>query len=497
MQGPQTTASSKARTERPQKALISDAMRSSYDHAYRALLLVLCFYIPVQVLLPVSTHRMVEALIFLIGGATFVRHGGLKLLMLVRWSFWLGAAGWLMSTTVSTNVLHSTDAGMLEFLAFYIVLYITIVHLHGTRDFALGGILFALGAGLVAATQTASIVISVREHAAVLGIHLPFPLYPASFVQYKDAVPQFLPAGVPRSYGNIDNYASLFVLLMPWLVGLSFVSPWRWLAGGLFLLHAYAGLVVYSRGALCAVFTAILILWLFQFRVYRRLRPAMLVALFGLVVALLVPQFGARVGDGVITFADTLSERELGRDAVQSPERLRDRTSSTEQNIAGQEQVENREAKIGDGQDQRALDRSASDRARAWVKGLSIGIHSRFLGVGYGMYPTLDPELTAPHSLFILRFAEGGLLSLMSFVALVLYVSAELLRIFGARERDMLRAACLCAAFGFLIKSALFGANFSVSSNLVWAFGLALCLATYRSPEDCSEADGEVISPPV
>jgi len=393
-----------------------------------------------------------------------------------------------MSTILSPNVLHSTDAGMLEFFALYVVLYVTIVHLHGMRDFALAGILFALGAGFVAATQTASIVISVREQAAALGIHLPFPFYPATFVQYKDAVPQFIPAGVPLSYGNIDNYASLFVLLMPWLIGLTFVSPWRWLAGGLFLLHGYAGLVVYSRGALSAIIAAILILWLFQLRVYRRLAPAMLAALFGFVVALLVPQFGGKVGDGVITFADTLSEQELGRNVLQESKRLQDGMLSADKNVVSrdQERVEDREPKTGDDLDQRPLDQSASDRARAWVKGLSIGFQSRFLGVGYGMYPTLDPELTAPHSLLILRFAEGGLLSLISFVALGLYVSAELLRMFGVGKRDMFQVACLCAAFGFWIKSSLFGANFSVSSNMVWAFGIALCLATYRSSEGCS-----------
>ncbi|MDI1264404.1 MAG: hypothetical protein PS018_14205 [bacterium] len=57
-------------------------------------------------------------------------------------------------------------------------------------------------------------------------------------------------------------------------------------------------------------------------------------------------------------------------------------------------------------------------------------------------------------------------------------VPLALLNMIRNRERCSPRVACLCAVSAFTTKAILFGAMLSVSSNFLWAFGIALCLAS-------------------
>jgi hypothetical protein len=465
---------------------IRPGARASHDLACRIILLLLCFIIPVQPVFHLHTYRTVEAIILLMGVSTFLLQGAISLPPLVRWSLWIGVAGWLISTALSPVPLHSIDVGLLDFFVFYILLYLLIVHLGGRRDFAVAGLVFALGAGIVAAGQTVTIISVVREESWLRSIPPPVPVLPSAFLYYKNAVPLFIPLGVPWAYGNIDNYVSLWVLLLPWLIGMFyFFSSKRWLTVGLFALHAYAGLIVYSRGAILALVPAIALLGAFQFRSYRSLSPAILGVLFGFTVFTVDPVTWIRSVDGVSSFAETFVDVERGGPPDLPPldqsgaERAQPRPP-LDQPDAGRALPRHRidQSGVGRNQPQQPLDQSGADRAQAWLTGISIAINSKLLGIGFGIYPEMDPVLTAPHSMAILRFAEGGLLSLISFVMLALYAPLHLLRMARERAGDMLQASCLCAVIAFMTKAILFGANFAISSNIVWAAGTALCLAT-------------------
>ena len=74
----------------------------------------------------------------------------------------------------------------------------------------------------------------------------------AEFASIKRNLPQSERASA-NGYGNIDNFASLWVLLVPLLVGLYYTAARKLVYGlGLFML-VYAGLLVYPRAAMTAV----------------------------------------------------------------------------------------------------------------------------------------------------------------------------------------------------------------------------------------------------
>jgi hypothetical protein len=404
-----------------------------------AILLVLCFWVPVQPILPIKTYRLVEVIVVLFAAVTFAVHGAVRFPLLIRLSFWIGLAGWMVSTAFSPDLKRSIDVGTLEFLIFYVVLYLAAVHLRGQRDQVIAAILFAAGAAVIAITQTVSIVLAVQEKYNAMSVPISLPFSASDFIRYKGSVPQVFPAGVTNSYGNIDNYASLCALLLPWLLGLFYVSRHRWLVLILFLVHAYAGLVVYSRGTVLAFVAAVCALWIFRFRACGRLSPAICAVLFGTAMLHADHKVISSFSNGITSFTGEITGRPVA--------------------------VENKS------------DKSPAERAQALSVGVSTGFKSSMMGVGYGAYPMLDSIYTAPHSLAVLRFAEGGLLSLIAFAMLAMYAPWRLLQVLKRREKNMLEAACLCAASAFFAKAIIFGASFSVSSNFVWGFGLALCIA--------------------
>ncbi|NJO35897.1 MAG: hypothetical protein HC869_25255 [Rhodospirillales bacterium] len=96
-------------------------------------------------------------------------------------------------------------------------------------------------------------------------------------------------------------------------------------------------------------------------------------------------------------------------------------------------------------------------------------------GIGFGVYSVVEQEHTAPHSMTLLRFSEGGILSLMSFILLCTY---GFLRFFQLRKtKDMLVAASLASLCAFFMKAAIFGGSFSINGQIVWGFGVALLLS--------------------
>lgn len=481
---------------------VSDELMMRCDRVCRMALLTLCFVVPIQPLLPLKTYRLVEAGLLAMGALTLALHGTVRLPLSIRWSFWIGLAGWLVSTGFSSRPWLSIDVGILEFFGLYVVLYLAVVHLRRRPDFVAASILFALGVAIVAAIQTWTIIEVARSNFRALGVPSELPFIAQQFLHYKAAVPLFFPAGVPNTYGNIDNYNSLWVMLIPWLLGLLYVSPRRWLIAALLVVHLYAGLVVYSRGGVIAVAVSVAILWLLHLRASGRLSPAICAVLLLLIGLHIDRTTGSRFADGLISFGDIIAEH-AAREADAPPaETEAGRAGSFTVRGAGRGEagLDDKPSEVpgvqgpsmiplvpsigktpaggsGDNPDENVPDQSGADRAKALLTGISIAIRHLFLGIGYGMYPIEDPVLMSPHSLAILRFAEGGLLSLISFAMLAAYAPARVYQMMRTGEADMLSAACLCAVLSFMVKAALFGASFAISSNIVWAFAIALCLA--------------------
>ncbi|MBI5321088.1 hypothetical protein [Bradyrhizobium sp.] len=439
---------------------VQEGTKEVFDAVCHSVLLLLCFWVPIQPILPIRTYRLVEVIIILMGAMSFAIHGMVRVPLLIRLSFWVSLAGWMVSTGFSPYIKQSIDVGTLEILVFYAVSYLATVHLRGQRDLVAASTLFAAGAAVIAVVQTVAIVQSVQAKFQALSSPLPLPVLASEFLRYKAAVPQLFPAGVPNSYGNIDNYASLCALLLPWLVGLLYVSRQRWLILGLFLIHAYAGLVVYSRGVVLVFVAAVCALWIFRFRAYGRLSPAICAVLVGTVFLHADFKMVSTFVGGVTSFVSAMGARPT---ASEAPSVRIEKAEEYEEN----EKYEKHEK----------YDKSPAERAQALSTGISIGLMSSMMGVGFGTYPTIDTALTSPHSLAVLRFAEGGLLGLIGFAMLAVYAPFRLLQVLKLREKHMLVATCLCAISAFMAKAVIFGANFSVSSNFVWGFGVALCLA--------------------
>jgi O-antigen ligase len=120
---------------------------------------------------------------------------------------------------------------------------------------------------------------------------------------------------------------------------------------------------------------------------------------------------------------------------------------------------------------------SGKDRASAWTKGLNIGISHWATGIGYGVYPIIEPEFTAPHTMLLMRFAESGILGLISFLMLALYAPVRLAGMLWDRRADIFDVTCLVAVTAFMLKANIFGASFSISSNIVWGYGVMMLLA--------------------
>jgi hypothetical protein len=471
--------------------------------ALRFVLLALSFLVPAQPVLQIlpgidrlHTYRIVELVILLLTAAVaFQKEPGPRLPRAIAVSFWLGLAGWAAATLGSQYPWQSLDTGALEFLLPFCVLYLFLCSAPD-RDFLISaGALFVLGALVESVMQAWQIVSYYRDFAAAN--QLPEFLWlptAANFTTYKIALPTVLPAGLlPFSYGNTDNYVSLWVLLVPLAAGATFFARRRWLAVAALFALLYFGLFTYSRSGVIVIFLSLAALLGINLIANRSASAVIIATLAGLIVIHIDHSNLDYYWRGVSGFANQASSESIGAprlpekdDAASKPEKNNvaskndaasgpDRAGTLNQNKV---EVEHSGPDPAGAPNQNELEfeRSGPDRASALKLGLNIGLRHWLTGIGYGVYPIIETRFTAPHSMLLLRFAESGILGLISFLLLALYAPFRLMFLL-ARRSDMFEATCLLAVSAFMLKAIVFGASFAISSNIVWGYAVMMVLA--------------------
>jgi hypothetical protein len=475
----------------------------------RWLLFVIAFVVPVQTLLPFKTFRAVEAILLVMAASNLWNHPKVGLPRLLFCAFWLGFGGFLLSTIFSRNPLLSADTGILEFLLPFACLSL---FLSENREFLQRLItVFLFSALLLGVAQMTSIL-------ALAPGKLHLPILASEFLMFKKNVPLMVEAG-KAGYGNTDNYASLWVLLVPAVAGYFFLVRHKWLiALGLFVI-IYSGLLVYSRSGIVAILVGLLALVIMRLVIWRRLSPEIVVTCIAIVAIHVSPGFGGYLSTGAKSLVELADSKFRSQDASST---RRDSgqsagghmtSSAADESVSGgdwsksgedsSKSGEDRSASRQDksasgtykplsaadgsasGRDKRASDRatteedrSAKMRVEAWETSLKLGNDRWLSGIGYGSYPAADPVNTAPHSMLLLRYAEGGILSVFSFILLVIYAPLQLMTMLFVRKRaDMFALVCYVAVSTFMLKAVVFGASFAISSNIVWGFGVALLMA--------------------
>jgi hypothetical protein len=426
------------------------------------LLLVLSFLIPLQNTFLVKAYRKVlldehvlleifRPDILMLAGLTFWlvhQRKAVALPVILVLSFSLGLVGWVLSSLFSDYPILSFGNGIFEFFAVWVVLYAFLAVAPDRRFMVHAAALFCSGAGLAAFAQTATIWSGIPSD-TVFGI----PIFAEELLNVKKDLELMVKAG-GNGYGNTDNFASLWVLLVPLVAGLFYLVRRDGILSIFLVLLCYAGLLVYSRSSIVIVIFALICLWCYRFIAYRSISLALLVVLAGLILIHARPEIARYYTSGIASFAQGLVRRS------EPAERLSWRAGS--------------QTKI--------LDASAVARADAWRRGVAIATAHWTTGIGFGAYPLVEPEYTAPHSMALLRFAEGGVLSLMSFLLLCVYAPLRFLKL--RKIEDVLAAACLISLSAFFIKVAIFGGSFSINGQIVWGFGVALAVAISLSPRN-------------
>jgi hypothetical protein len=388
----------------------------------------------------------------LVGVAIYLAWSGrrVRLPELLKWSLIAGAAGWLVATMFAKDAFLSFGTGLFEFLAFWTALYVLLAIAPDRRFLAYAVTLFVASFALVALAQSAAIWLELPEE-TIFAV----PVFADDFLTVKKHLPLMIKAG-SNGYGNTDNFASLWVFVVPLLAGLAYCDRWKWAAWAVFAVLIYAGLLVYPRSAIGAVLVALAGLWVYRLHVFRPVG-------FGLIIAAVVilaihanPEIGRYYVDGARSLIASLtsenaSSRSVGTTPTKKAEQKSDNASRD--------------------------DASGIARAEAWRRGVSISKENWKTGIGYGNYRTVDSEFTAPHNMVLLRSAEGGILSAISLLLLALYAPLRLTGALLRRDQDMFAVACLVAVSAFFLKALIFGATFAINGMIPWAFGVALLLA--------------------
>ena len=376
-----------------------------------------------------EAFRPAVFILLVVTAASLANNDKLRLPKLIVASFVTGLFGWLLSSSASDYPGVSLGTGLFEFLCPFAAVYALSVNALD-RAFLLHCLkLFIISFALVALAQ-ASVILATDCSDAVLGL----PLLADEFLELKKSLPLMQVAGA-NAYGNTDNFVSLWVLIIPLTAGLYYRRKSALWAIALFAL-LYLGLLVYSRSGILAVtcgLTGIVVHRAVAFRAFSALPAAALAAL----LLIHVPSGGAKYFvDGIYSFITTL-------------------------------QYPTKEI--------HSYDASGVDRMEAMRRGVAIASEHPITGVGYGVYPIVEPELTAPHNMLLLRFAEGGIFSAVSLLLLASFAIASAWRQFFSRD-----IVAMTAAIGlgcFLLKGMIFGATFSIGGQISWGFGVAILIA--------------------
>jgi hypothetical protein len=399
----------------------------------------------------------------------FVARKRVLLHPLIAASFVLGLTGWAIATIASEYPALSLANGFFEF---FMVLYLFAANT-SDRDFIIHCLrLFLIGFVLVALAQASAMV-----HELCCSNALALPIFGDEFLEIKKNTPLMVKAG-GNGYGNTDNLISLWTLALPTTVGLYYVDRYRavWAAGAIALL--YAGLLTYSRSGLLVIMIGFAAIVVYRLRTFRELSALPVALLVGLLAIHTPPSSVQYLSNGIKSFSAATIEYFSKSIATFSDSRHGSWTG-----LAWDA------PKIGT--EKQNYDNSTVNRMEAWIRGAGIGLDNWATGIGYGAYQVIDRDLTAPHSLLLLRFAEGGILSAIALLLLAAYPIWRGLSMFRHRSRDMLAATCAIAASCFMLKALIFGASFSIVGIITWGFAVALTLRC--TTVDSSTTDGGVI----
>src|SRR6185437_13373276 len=256
-------------------------------------------------------------------------------------------------------------------------------------------------------------------------LQLGFPTSAADLIDGKSTLAQTL-LFQQVTYGNVDHFAVLAVLLLPAAV-LGAVRPRalaveRGIAIVATLLLVAVLLLILSRLSLAAGIAELVVLAaLLSWR--RAPAPAASVAVLAGCLLLLLASPSIRsiyTGSSAGAAATTTS-------SVAVPTPAPEPAPSS-------------------------LQRSATLREGAVQTGLRVFEHHAPFGVGTGQYPLYDPVHTAPHSLFVELLAENGVLGAGGLLAVAWYVLAAFLRVLRRPPGGdfELQLACLLGAGAFL-----------------------------------------------
>ncbi len=189
---------------------------------------------------------------------------------LIKASFAIGVAGFVLATVFSAYPLHSVAGGLLEFFPVYLVIFAVAAIAPDVRFVGHACSLFMLACLGVAATQIIALAPTLCcDHAFYLRATVP------EFVAIRDQYDQMRAAEI-NSYGNRLHYASLVVLLIPFIVGYIYSHYGSKRAVFALLIFLYSFMLLYSRSGMVIIFAGLVFAFSFLIWKYRILSPILL-----------------------------------------------------------------------------------------------------------------------------------------------------------------------------------------------------------------------------
>jgi len=425
---------------------------------------------------------------------------------ILKLSFFLGLAAWVISTAASANPLLSFSTGIFEFIIPFVSLYV-FAAVAPDRTFMKHAIaLFIISYALVSVALISATLININSMSMeapqpVLGL----PLFAIDFLNIKRDI-KFTALIGGNAYENPDFFISLWVMIVPFLVVFYYASSRKWAVLLALLIIFYAGFFEYSRAGIVVVMIALLFvigLRLFLFRHWSWL-PALLVLFVGLIH--IDETVGGYFSNGLSEFLapqyakQSLPIERQAKSGTEKPSEdqqalpiKRQAKSDTEKQIVDQqaarkanEQAELRDKPLDTEVDKSQGDYSGSLRSLAWKKSITVGMQNFWTGIGYGSYPTYI-DATPPHSLLLYRFAEGGILGLASILMLAVYAPWWIVVSLHRRDKDMFLYATTLGLSCFMLKALPFSSSFALVGIIVWGFGFAMMLASIIVPLEGAE----------
>jgi hypothetical protein len=429
----------------------------TYPDPTRRALLVLAFVVPLDNLLLEKFIRKVamdsnlwleifrpEILILIVATfwtAVFRRPDRLSGLFVLAAA--TGGVSWLLSSAASIDPVYASAAGFFEIAVPLMVFYVYSSNAPDRAFLKHSVLLFCLGFTIIAASQSSYILFTQC-----------CALTSEDFLTGKMDVDVMTAAG-GNGYGNTTNFVTLLVAVLPFVAASIYLSDKHRLAkAAILILLTYAGLLVYSRGGLMITtvgLTAVFAIFLYKTGTVRWAIPVAL----ALIILVHVPTGGADYYlSGIDSFFltdpstfDELDPRPTAKDIFR---------------------------KRSDVLHKRFTERSGVSRAEAIRLGTIIAKENWLTGIGTSIYPRIDAAFTSPHSMLILRAAEGGILGLLFFLSLILFIPAN---VRSWREMDNLATASAISLSCFFLYASVFGGTFSIVGLIPWGFCIALMFA--------------------